>query len=241
LYIGTSGYSYSHWKGSFYPQDIKGEQMLPFYANKFNTVEINSTFYHVPRPSTVKKWLMGVPEGFVFSVKGNRQITHFNRLKNVKDITTQFYEAVAKLEDHLGVVLWQLPPSIKKDIDTLGEFLEIVSVYSFKSELEFRNKSWVDATVFPLLREHNAAFVVSHGDNYPLVTDATTANFVYVRLHGYPQLYKSSYTDEQLASLATRLKIWLSEGKSVFVYFNNDAEGHAVENAIMLKTLVQNF
>jgi len=237
VFVGTSGYSYSHWKGMFYPEDVKGEQMLPFYASKFNTVEINSTFYHMPRPSTVGKWLKDIRDDFVFSLKANRTITHIRRLSNVCELVNEFYAAATMLGDKLGVVLYQLPPSLKKDLALLQSFLELVDEKPGKKAIELRHVTWVDDEVFEVLKQHNVAFVVSHGDNYPLVT-TPTADFMYVRLHGYPELYRSSYSGEELHNWANLIRTWLEQVKSVYVYFNNDAQGHAVENALTLRSLI---
>ncbi|WP_018962814.1 DUF72 domain-containing protein [Coprothermobacter platensis] len=211
--------------------------MLPFYAKSFNTVEINNTFYHVPIENTVKKWLSNLPVGFVFSIKGNRNITHFKRLTDVSDLVKQFYKSLSPLGEHLAVVLWQLPPSLKKDMNVLKSFLDVLDHEPKGKAIEFRHQSWVDPEVMDVLKVHNVSFVVSHGDNYPLVINETTANFVYVRLHGYPLLYRSGYSQEQLIWWREYIQGWLRQGKDVFVYFNNDAEGYAVENALLLKQI----
>lgn len=237
VFIGTSGYSYGHWKGTFYPDNMKGEQMLPFYASKFSSVEINSTFYHMPRSATVEKWLDCSPDDFVFSLKAPKTITHIKRLSDVEEVVNRFYEAASVLAHKLGVVLYQLPPSLKKDLTLLEGFLKLLDRKPGKKAVELRHVSWVGDDVFELLKQHNVAFVVSHGDNYPLVT-TPTADFMYVRLHGYPELYRSSYSVDELQTWANLIRTWLEQDKMVYVYFNNDAEGHAVKNALALKSLI---
>ncbi|NPV88420.1 DUF72 domain-containing protein [Coprothermobacteraceae bacterium] len=212
--------------------------MLPFYARYFNSVEINSTFYHMPRRDTVRRWLHGLPDGFTFSVKGYRGVTHFSRLEGVAETLEEFYQGIGALSSHLAVVLWQLPPSLKVDVKLLESFLAASRRYPGRVAMEFRHKSWVCDEVFDLLRRNDVAFVVSHGDNYPLVLEAT-ADFVYIRLHGYPELYRSSYSRSELVCWSQRILDWAGKGLDVFVYFNNDMYGYAVENARALQVLLE--
>lgn len=239
IYIGTSGYSYPHWKKVFYPEDLKQSEWFDFYLKEFNTVEINVTFYRLPPKDMFNRWYPKTPKNFVFALKGSRFITHVKRLKNTTEPLKLFFERTSILKEKLGVVLWQLPPKMKRDTGRLQNFcielkkLKLKTRYAF----EFRDESWLDKETYELLKEHNAAFVISHSSEFPYA-EGVTADFVYLRLHGGQFLYGSNYTKTDLKIWARKIREWQNKGLDVFVYFNNDAYGFAVRNAIELRELL---
>src|SRR5882762_11781554 len=163
LHVGTSGYSYKEWKGNFYPEDLPAKEMLSYYSRRLPAVEINNTFYRLPQPSMIENWNAQVPGPFRFSIKATQRITHIKRLNNVADETKYLLETVSLLEQRLGVVLFQLPPNMKKDTARLGAFLDLLPT-AMRTAFEFRHETWFDAEVFGLLRAKNCALVVSDTD-----------------------------------------------------------------------------
>src|SRR5215470_10277701 len=159
LHVGTSGYSYKEWKGNFYPEDLPAKEMLSYYSRKLPAVEINNTFYRLPQPTMIENWKAQVPESFRFSIKATQRITHIKRLKNAADETRYLLETASLLKERLGVVLFQLPPNMKKDAGRLKDFLSLLSAGS-RAAFEFRHESWFDEETFDLLRGHDCALVV---------------------------------------------------------------------------------
>ncbi len=233
VHIGTSGWNYGHWKGVFYPEGLKSREWLRFYAGQFGTVELNVTFYRSVRPETFEKWRSTVPAGFLFSAKMSRYITHIKRLKVEQESMRRFFESVSVLADKLGVILVQLPPSLKFDADLLADFFEALDP-RFKYAVEARNATFVGDRFFSLLHERNIAWCISDtAGRYPY-HETVTAAFVYVRLHGSEKLYASSYSDDQLKAFRDKITTW---GKEAFVYFDNDFGGFAPHNARTLMGL----
>ncbi len=179
-FVGTSGYSYKEWKGPFYPEKIKNDDMLSYFASKLTSVEINNTFYRMPRESVVESWAEQVPETFRFSMKASRRITHFGRLGDVQEHTQYMFRALSPLGLKLGVVLFQLPPNFKKDIEKLNNFLPMIP-RRIRAAFEFRHESWFDDDVFDALKSKNSALVIADTDEdcTPLVA---TADWGYLRL-----------------------------------------------------------
>lgn len=241
LLIGTSGWTYSSWKGIFYPEDLPSRRYLEFYAREFSTTEVNYSFYHLPRPVTYEKWVVQVPEHFVFALKASRFITHVKRLAEVKEAWTTFVQNALALGPHLGPVLLQFPPSFRSDRRKLAAFLRgaqrpAPKSYPLRLVFEFRHESWFEKEIYALLRQHNAALCIADSPPYPR-RDDVTADFVYIRFHGRTDLFASKYTDAELAEEAKRIRRYLRDGLDVYVYFNNDALGHAVANARTLRRL----
>jgi uncharacterized protein YecE (DUF72 family) len=246
IFIGASGFFYPHWRGVFYPSDLPQKDWFRYYSWHFKTVEINSSFYHLPKKSTFEKWgkevsspahqLAGSPTGgFVFSVKGWRWITHFKRLKNCQEEIKKFIEALSGLTPSpKNVILWQFPPRMVSEDTRLKGFLATLPS-GFRHAFEFRNPSWLNDKVFALLRQNKAAVVIQDFPEWP-ITEKLTADFVYLRFHGRTSLYSSCYTEGQLVSWARKIKKWQRKGLDTYVYFNNDALGYAVKNA---KSLIQ--
>lgn len=239
VYVGTSGYNYSHWRGSFYPEGMPARGWLSHYASVFPTVELNVTFYRLPRVTTFAGWDAHTPAGFLFAIKGSRVITHLKRLAEVEEETKRFFEHAAPLGDKLAVVLWQFPPSFRLDLARLDGFCRLLRDVAggVRHAFEFRHASWFVPEVYRFLGELNHALCVADAPRWPSCLEAT-ADFVYVRFHGSHQLYSSCYTTAELEVWAQRISRWRDEGRDVFAYFNNDAGGFAVRNALELSGLL---
>lgn len=236
LRIGTSGWHYKHWRGPFYPPDLSAKDMLPWYLQRFDTVEINNSFYHLPTPQTFTAWRHATPPAFRFAVKGSRYITHRKKLKDPKPALDRFMPAVEHLGPKLGPVLFQLPPRWSCNVERLTEFLSALPT-THRYTFEFRDPSWHDPAVYRLLTRHNAAFCIYELDGFvsPL---AVTADFAYVRLHGPGRKYQGDYSPESLDAWAFRIRGWRRALAAVYVYFDNDQAGYAVKNATELKALL---
>ncbi len=243
IYIGTSGFYYTHWIGKFYPEDLRREEVLSFYSQHFNTVEINSSFYHFPRRSTIEKWKAVVSQDFVFSLKLHRSITHLKRLKPEVLLLDKFFASLEPLQGRKTVVLVQMPAGLKFDLERLQLFLKLLPE-KFLYAFEFRHQSWFREEVYELFKKENAALVFSDSPAkkdgsrlWPRV-EVETAPFFYIRLHGSKLLYRSSYERRELEEIAFLAKEKQKKSLDVFVYFNNDAEGWAIENAKRLKSIL---
>lgn len=235
FHLGTSGWSYSDWRGRFYPEELPQKSWLPFYAQHFSTVEINMTFYRFPKAETLKGWLEKVPEDFKFALKANRQITHLKRIKGVKSEVRYFYILADSLRHKLGCILFQLPPSITLDLDLLEEFLQSLSP-NYKNVIEFRHESWYKDEVNNMLKSHKAIFCTVSSIKVPK-TVIETAETCYFRFHGLTGGYRYSYSEEDLKDWAEAIK--KTKAKECYVYFNNDYNAHAVYNCKTLGKLLQ--
>lgn len=234
-WIGTSGWVYRHWQGVFYPPGLRQREWFAFYAGHFSTVEINNTFYRLPAQRAWDAWRQAAPPGFVYAVKGSRYITHVKRLKDAAPVET-FVERARRLGPALGPLLWQTPPTMKRDDDRLEGFLAALP-RDVRHVIEFRNQTWFQPEVFALLRMHNVGFCMYHMVDHETPVEATT-DFAYLRLHGSGWLYGGKYADEELRRWAERLRGLPVDVREAFVYFNNDAFGFAVENARTLMSLL---
>ena len=244
LYIGTSGWVYSHWEGIFYPEDLPSKDKLRYFSQYFKTTEINYSFYHLPRPSTYQNWYKQTPEDFLFAVKTSRFITHIKRLKEVKEAWKTFIENALCLENKLGPFLFQFPPNFKatpENLKRIAEFLKFTCL-KWKSKhlrlaFEFRHKSWCNKKVYNLLKKYKAAWVIADSPSYPKA-EIVTGDFVYIRMHGGKVLYTSNYLKKELKDWAKKIKKYLKQRLDVYVYFNNDAMGYAIENAKTLQEIL---
>jgi uncharacterized protein YecE (DUF72 family) len=238
LRIGTSGWSYHHWlDGVFYPGDLERGGELAFYATVFDCVEINSSFYHTPRESTLRSWANKTPENFSFAYKASRTITHRRKLLDVREPVDFMLSRASLLGPKLGPILWQFPPSFTADIPRLANFLALLPRH-MRHAFEFRHGSWFCDATYEVLGEYEAALVWSDTPSYPL-EKVVTARLVYVRLHGHEKLYSSCYTRAQLQEWAESLFPHLQSGHDVFVFFDNDAHGYAPRNALELREIMQ--
>lgn len=243
LFIGTSGWTYSSWKGAFYPKDLPSRRYLEFYSREFDSTEVNYSFYHLPRPSTYDKWASQVPKDFIFALKASRFITHVKRLSGVEEAWPTFVHNALALGSHLGPILLQFPPSLQIDRKRLEAFLRAAQRPAPRSHrlrlvCEFRHDSWFREEIFSLLSRYEAALCIADSPRYPR-QNVVTANFVYLRFHGRAELFASKYSDVELANEANRIKRYLRDGLDAYVYFNNDALGYAVENARTLREMTE--
>lgn len=236
IYIGTSGWHYSHWKGPFYPKDLTDKQLLFFYIKHFSTVEINRTFYSLPKKEVFTTYAKAVPKDFVFSVKASRFITHIKRLKDPKAPLKNFFTAVKGLKKHLGPILFQLPPRFKSNPERLEAFLKALPK-NHRYTFEFRDPSWLNPTIYALLKKYNAAFCIYEFDHLqtPMII---TADFTYIRLHGPKGAYQGNYPTSTLKKWARVILTEKKKGRDVFIYFDNDEAGYAPKNARALKAFL---
>jgi uncharacterized protein YecE (DUF72 family) len=230
LRIGTSGYHYDHWSGPFYPEDLPKTEWFPYYAKHFDTVEINNTFYRLPSASVFDGWKNQAPSGFCYAVKFSRYGSHITRLKKPRATIGKFLTRAKRLGNVLGPILVQLPPKWKANPARLATFLQ-AAPKDFRWSVEFRDPSWLCEEVYDILKVHGAALCIHDMiENHPRLL---TAGWTYLRFHG--DRYAGSYSAQKLSAEARWIKQQLGDGKDVFAYFNNDAQGYAVQNAADLK------
>lgn len=238
VHVGTSGWSYGHWDGVLYPAGTAPARRLALYAERFDTVELNASFYRWPREAAFVSWRRRLPEGFVLSVKAARGLTHAKRLYAPEAWVQRFVSCWHELGERRGVLLIQLAPGHLRDDARLNYFLTQLPPW-MRVAVEFRHPSWHDSAVFDILERHQSAYCVISGAKLPCILRATTT-FVYVRLHGPDpdNLYGGSYAQQDLLWWADRIREWEACGRDVYVYFNNDGQGHAVRNADTLRSLL---
>jgi len=236
--VGLSGWSYPHWRKGFY-KGVPQRLWLKHCAAHFTTVEVNATFYRLLKPSIYARWRDETPADFAFAVKGNRAVTHARKLKEPANRIAAQRDNSAGLGDKLRVVLWQLPGRLQIDIDRLARFAEDLAVWpAVRHAIEFRHRSWFDKETAALLAEHTIAICQSDAGDWPR-WDEVSSDLVYVRLHGAPNTYHSRYGDDALEGWARRISAWRKDRRSVYVYFDNDAEGHAPGDALRLMDLLE--
>lgn len=236
--VGTSGWSYDHWYGVLYPHGLPASQRLDQYIQRYDTVELNSSYYRWPADSTFARWHKRLPEGFRMSVKAPGGLTHLKKLYGPERWLGRMRRGLAYLGRKRGILLVQLSPHFASDYPRLAYFLAQLPAW-LKVAVEFRHPSWHQEDVFQLLEQHQAAYCVMSGAHLPCILRATTS-FVYIRLHGPDphHLYGGSYTSDDLRWWRDRIWEWQAQQRDVFVYFNNDGHGHAVRNADTLKWLL---
>lgn len=264
--IGISGWTYPPWRGIFYPPGLRQSDELRFASRSFSSIEINGSFYSLMRPESYTKWRIATPEGFVFAVKGSRFITHMLRLNDAKTALANFFASgLLCLEDKLGPILWQVPPTFRFDVERLRSFFELLPrttrelaqlarnhdlrlngraalnstcELSVRHALEVRHPSFLDPKYVDLLREYSIASCVADSAGLYPVIDDLTSDFVYLRLHGSKRLYTSGYSVEELRSWAARIERWALE-RPVYVYFDNDVKVRAPFDAMNLERLLR--
>jgi uncharacterized protein YecE (DUF72 family) len=235
--IGCSGWVYDHWRDRVYPDGLPQRRWLEHYATLFDTVEVNATFYRLPRRDTVAAWVEGTPAGFVFAVKASRYLTHVKRLRDLGRGLERFYACIEPLvsSPKLGPVLWQLPENFHRDDERLAGALGRLP--PGRHAFEFRHESWFRDDVYTLLREHGAALVVGDTPTRPFQAHELTADWTFVRFHHGSRGRRGNYSDRELEEWADHLVAWRARA-DVYAYFNNDWEGFAVQNALSMRDLV---
>ncbi len=238
LFIGTSGFYYNHWVGKFYPENLPKYKWLTFYAQHFSSLEMNSTFYHLPKEKTLRAWYKKTPEGFKFSLKVSKIVTHIKRLKGVRVDIEEFVRLASLLKEKLGVLLFQLPGSFKKNLDVLDGFLNELPAGKVRYALEFRDHSWFSEDVYELLRKYKVALCNISSPKISSLFEVT-APFLYIRFHGLDKWYDYNYNRGDLLPWAKFVVKELHKDKDVYVYFNNDISGYAIHNVDLFKTMIE--
>lgn len=237
--IGTSGWNYKHWgEGVFYPPGMRPKEWLSYYSKYFESVEINNTFYRLPPPEVFATWYKETPPGFIFSLKANRFLTHLKKLSSPEKYLGKFLRNISALKEKLKVILFQLPPFWKFHEERLEAFFSFLTSHNdnldLRFALEIRHKSWHCAACWQILEKYHASLVFADWPGLD-IHSPVTADFIFIRRHGFQSPYATSYPDDFLKNFAAKISKWLSTGKDVYVYFNNDAWGYAIQNALSLK------
>lgn len=238
VYIGCSGWHYAHWRGDFYPEDAKSGDFLKLYLASFDTVEINNTFYRLPSEKAIVTWRDAVKSNFKFAVKASRFITHNKKLKDSGSSFQIFFDRISLLDARLGPVLFQLPPKWNYNGARLEEFLAILP-QGIDCIFEFRNHDWMRDDAFQLLEKYNMGFCI-HDMPDSQTPDIVTGKTAYLRFHGPEGTYRGTYQQTLLEQWARKIQKWDRAGIRVYAYFNNDADGFAPHNALLLKKLIEN-
>lgn len=246
IYIGTSGWDYAGWRGPFYPENLNQREKLRYYSNHFKTVELNSSFYRLPKEQAFISWEKQVADDFVFSLKINRKVTHFKKLvldEDTKDIIKLFFQRSQILKKKLEAILIQLPPNLKFNEEKTEKFVQYLLQeiskleYTPKIAFEFRNESWFKKESLEIFKKYKFGIVISHSSSFPF-RPILTSDFCYIRLHGPKELYGSSYSNEELKKWQEFITESPAEIKKFYVYFNNDMYAYAPKNATTLKNLL---
>ncbi len=237
IFIGTSGWNYNHWRKHFYPEKLPVRSWLEYYTENFDTVEINNSFYQLPKENAIKNWMETTPGNFTFAVKASRYITHMKKLKEPEDAFSKFFDRIKMLGKKLGPALFQLPPRWHADPDRLAAFMKLIPK-KLRVAFEFRDDTWWKDNILDILKKHNAAFCIYEldGVNSPV---EITADFIYLRMHGPKGSYEGSYDDSELAEWADKIKKWSRKGLDVYCYFDNDEKAYAAKNALTLKRMLE--
>jgi len=240
IYIGTSGFTYKHWQGIFYPKDLPEKDWLKFYSQKFNSVEINASFYHLLKATTYQRWARETPKDFIFVLKASRYITHLQRLKTNLPTLDNFLQPAKDLKEKLNCILWQLPAGLPADKKLLADFGKLLKSHPIAKNLrhafEFRHQSWFHNNIYSILKFYNFALVIAHSHRWPVVIKST-ASYVYLRFHG-STLYASDYSMTELKKWASCGQKFLKENQDFYAFFNNDAQGFALKNALQFRELL---
>jgi uncharacterized protein YecE (DUF72 family) len=236
IHIGTSGWHYNHWKDRFYPAGLAKNKWFEYYAEHFETVELNNTFYQLPKEQSLQRWYELAPKDFVYSVKANRFITHIKRLKDSADELERFRQRIGILKEKRGPVLYQLPPSMRKDLGLLKDFMELLSKNEM-SVFEFRHESWFSQDCYELLEQFNTGFCI-HDLRGMKVPRVVTSDVIYIRFHGPAGRYAGNYSKSALQNWAEWINGNLKGKSAIFAYFNNDYNAYAIYNAKKLRELI---
>ncbi|MDB5198027.1 MAG: hypothetical protein JWP88_2398 [Flaviaesturariibacter sp.] len=240
LHIGTSGWSYKHWKDLFYPPKLRQADWFNYYASQFDTSEINTSFYHLPKYETVEGWAAKAPKGFTFCPKLSRYITHMKKLHEAEEPLERFFSVFQPLQTLMGPVLVQLPSMVRFKYAVAERFYEWLKPYQ-KTDfvLEIRHDSWLEEPSLTLMAKYGIGLVISQSNGLFPYSEMITAPNIYIRFHGPKELYASRYSDEMLEAYAVKIRNWMSAGHAVWAYFNNDIHGYAFDDARRLKALLE--
>jgi uncharacterized protein YecE (DUF72 family) len=235
VHIGCSGWNYAHWRGRVYPKGLPQRRWLEHYASLFGTVEINNTFYRLPRTEAVAAWVAETPPDFLFAVKASRYLTHVKRLQEMGRGVERFYERIEPLLDSpkMGPVLWQLPPTFRRDDERLAAAL--AALPAGRHCLECRHETWFVEETYELLRRHDVALVIGDHPERPWQASELTADWTFVRFHYGHRGRNGNYSERELEEWARQIEKWRGQVE-VFAYFNNDWEGYAVRNGLWLQS-----
>jgi uncharacterized protein YecE (DUF72 family) len=236
IYIGTSGWNYKSWRGKLYPKALDQKDWLGYYSKSYNSVEINNTFYQLPKKETFKNWHNSTPDDFIFAVKVSRYITHLKKLKDCEETVGKLLEYSSGLDRKLGIFLFQMPANQGKDYTKLEKFLKLLPE-KYKYVFEFRHDSWFDSSIYSLLDNSNCGIVINSSPGFPY-KDISTGKICYIRMHGSKKLYSSKYSEDELKEFAEIIIKYHNKGFYSFIYFNNDVQGYAVENAREMQELM---
>ncbi len=231
--VGCSGWEYKHWRGDFYPAELPRPRWFAHYASRFDTVEINNSFYRLPEEETFAAWAARAPKGFVYAVKASRFLTHMKKLKDPEEPLDRLFSRMRPLRRYLGPVLYQLPPGWKVNVDRFSHFLRALPT-GVKHVVEFRDPSWYDRDVCALLERHGVALCL-HDMPGSATKRERIGPFVYVRFHGATSKYGGGYPQDRLRRWAEWLNVQRDAGCDVYAYFNNDVGGHAPRDAVSLR------
>ena len=240
IHIGTSGWSYKHWRELYYPPKLAASKWLPFYAADFSASEINASFYKLPTQETAMKWASQVPADFIFCPKMSRFLTHMKKLRDPEEPVERFFSVFHVIKDRLGPVLIQLHPLLKFNYDTAEHFYTLLKkeYRDYEFVVEVRQDSWLSEESLTLMTKYDIGLVISQsGGDFPYC-EMITAKNIYVRFHGPKALYASPYSDTMLRDFARKFRSWVKEGHIVWAFFNNDIHGYAPVDAKRLQKLV---
>ncbi|HEU4901354.1 MAG TPA: DUF72 domain-containing protein [Flavisolibacter sp.] len=240
IHIGTSGWSYRHWKGLFYPQKLPSTKWLAYYTEFFSTTEINGSFYRLPTIETVEKWTAQVPDDFIFCPKMSRYLTHMKKLREPEAPLERFFSVFEPMKRKMGPLLVQLPSMLKFNYDVAEHFYRLLkfSYHPCAFVMEVRHPSWLQEESLTLMTAFDIGLVIAQSGNVFPYSEMITAKNVYVRFHGPDALYASSYSDQMLQEFAGKFRQWVAEGHEVWAYFNNDIHGYAPVDAQRLQQFV---
>ena len=240
IHVGTSGWSYQHWKEVFYPHKLPATRWLPYYAGIFPTTEINGSFYRLPSEETVLKWAELVPDDFLFCPKMSRYLTHMKKLRDPEEPLERFFSVFHNMKKKMGPVLIQLPEMLRFNYDVAEHFYRLLK-FQYKTYdfvIEVRHDTWMQPDSLTLMAKFDIGLVISQSGGFFPYSEMITAKHIYVRFHGPEELYASAYSDEMLTMFAKKFQTWITEGHQVWAYFNNDIHAHAVRDAQRLAQLL---
>lgn len=239
IHIGTSGWSYKHWKDIFYPPGLKTTQWLTYYSNLFKIAEINTSFYRIPRPESVIEWMEKVPPDFRFCAKMSRFLTHMKKLLDPEEPLKRFFAVFEPMQRRMGPVLLQLPGQVKFNYHRAAYLFDILKKKYRKYDfvIEIRHGSWLEPDSLNLMTQHDIGFVISQSGGFFPFAEIVTGTNIYIRFHGPAALYASAYSDEDMRQWAAKMLQWSKDGYVVWAFFNNDIHGHAFHDAARLQQL----